>query len=286
MIALSPVRTLPTLRDAVRAPRLEGGTVALVPTMGALHEGHLSLVRIAKARCDVVVTSLFVNPKQFGPNEDFAAYPRDETRDAELLAEAGCDLLYAPSIETIYPAGFATAVQVAGLTECLEGALRPGHFTGVTTVVSKLLIQVAPDVAIFGEKDFQQLQVIRRMTQDLDLGVEIVGGPIIRDRDGLALSSRNAYLTGAERAIAPALHRALIHAAAQITRGEPIAAAEDDARKGLLAAGFAEVDYFEARDPCNLARLGPGPLSSEARLLCAARLGRTRLLDNVAVRPT
>jgi pantoate--beta-alanine ligase len=254
--------------------------------MGALHDGHLSLVRLAKAQCDIVVTSLFVNPKQFGPNEDYTAYPRDEARDAALLAEAGCDLLYAPPAGTIYPAGFATAVQVGGLTEALEGKLRPGHFTGVATVVAKLLIQVAPQVAVFGEKDFQQLQVIRRMTQDLDLEVEIIGGPIIRAPDGLALSSRNAYLSAAERAVAPALHQVLVDAAKAMANGQAIATVEDASRAALITSGFAEVDYFEARDPETLARLGPGRPNGPARLLCAARLGRTRLLDNVQADPT
>lgn len=286
MTPLAPVRSLKHLRDARQVWRAEGRTIGLVPTMGALHEGHLSLVRLAKACCDIVVTSLFVNPKQFGPNEDYATYPRDEERDAALLAEAGCDLLYAPPADTIYPAGFATLVQVEALTDGLEGALRPGHFAGVATVVAKLLIQVAPEAAVFGEKDFQQLQVIRRMTRDLDLEVEIVGGPIARDIDGLALSSRNVYLSGAERAVAPALNQILSHAANEMATGQSVAAVENFSISALLAAGFEAVDYFEARDPETLARVGPGRLDAAARLLCAARLGRTRLLDNVAVQPT
>jgi pantoate--beta-alanine ligase len=253
--------------------------------MGALHEGHLSLVRLAKSRAERVVASLFVNPTQFAPHEDFAAYPRDERRDAALLAEAGCDLLYAPEVDAIYPSGFATAVSVAGLTAGLEGEARPGHFAGVATVVTKLLIQAAPDVAVFGEKDFQQLQMIRRLTRDLDLPVEIIGAPIARDVDGLALSSRNAYLSPEERSIAPALPRALMEARAALLGGAAVTAAESVGRAALLAAGFARVDYFTARDPETLAPLDAGPLAGPARLICAAVLGNTRLLDNLAVYP-
>jgi pantoate--beta-alanine ligase len=251
--------------------------------MGALHEGHLSLVRLARAHADHVVASLFVNPAQFGPAEDFQAYPRDEARDAGLLAGAGCDLLYAPGIETIYPPGFATQVTVAGLTGSMEGAQRPGHFAGVATVVAKLLIQAAPDAAVFGEKDYQQLRVIGRLTRDLDLPVEIIPGPTIRDADGLALSSRNAYLTPAQRAVAPALQRALRAAADALAAGARADAVEAESLADLVAAGFDAVDYFEVRSADDLTRLGPGPVAVGARLLAAARLGRTRLLDNVPV---
>jgi pantoate--beta-alanine ligase len=253
--------------------------------MGALHEGHLSLIRLARSRADRVVASLFVNPSQFAPHEDFAAYPRDEARDAVLLAEAGCDLLYAPPVEAIYPSGFATTVSVSGLTASLEGETRPGHFEGVATVVAKLLIQATPDLAVFGEKDFQQLQVIRRLARDLDLPVEIIGAPIIRDADGLALSSRNAYLSPEDRRIAPALPRALETARAALLAGEAVALAAAAGRTALLAAGFARVDYFTARDPQTLAPLDAGPLSGPARLMCAAVLGHTRLLDNLPVCP-
>jgi pantoate--beta-alanine ligase len=259
--------------------------MGLVPTMGALHEGHLSLVRLAKMRADRVVASLFVNPTQFAPHEDFAAYPRDEERDAALLAEAGCDLLYAPTADAIYPSGFATTVTVAGLTACLEGEVRPGHFAGVATVVTKLLIQAAPNVAVFGEKDFQQLQVIRRLTRDLDLPVEIIGAPIARDTDGLALSSRNAYLSAEERRIAPILAQVLTETAQSIANGGDIAPAEAVGHSALLNAGFARVDYLETRAPRTLERLGPGRLTVPARLLCAAHLGRTRILDNLSVEP-
>jgi pantoate--beta-alanine ligase len=283
MNELAVVRTPAAMRARTLSWRQAGLRVALVPTMGALHEGHLSLVRLGRARADRVVASLFVNPTQFAPHEDFQAYPRDEARDAALLKAAGCDLLYAPATEDIYPPGFATSVVVAGLTGCMEGAVRPSHFTGVATVVAKLLSQTAPDVAIFGEKDYQQLQVVRRLAADLDLPVEIVGAPIVRDADGLALSSRNAYLTPAQRAIAPALQRALLAAAAALGRGARADETEAAGVSALLAAGFEVVDYFEARAADSLERLGPGPVGAPARLLATARLGTTRLLDNVAI---
>jgi len=251
--------------------------------MGALHDGHLSLVRLAGARADKVVASLFVNPAQFGPCEDFTTYPRDEARDAEQLQAAGCHVLYAPTPTEIYPPGFATAVTVSGVTADMEGAVRPGHFAGVATVVAKLLIQAAPDVAVFGEKDYQQLETIRRLVLDLDLPVQIVGAPIVRDIDGLALSSRNAYLTTAQRAVAPALNQTLRQAAAAIEAGGRVDVAEAAGRAALLAAGFNAVDYFELRIVDSLSRLGPGPVAGPGRLLAAARLGRTRLLDNIAV---
>jgi pantoate--beta-alanine ligase len=255
----------------------------MVPTMGALHEGHLSLIRLARTRSEKVVASLFVNPAQFGPGEDFTTYPRDEAHDAIVLEGAGCDLLYAPGVEEIYPAGFTTAVTVSGVTAGLEGAFRPGHFAGVATVVAKLLIQAGPDVAVFGEKDYQQLQTIRRLALDLDLPVEIVAGAIVRDTDGLALSSRNAYLTSAQRAVAPTLARTLREAGAAIESGVPVAEAEAAGRAAILGVGFDAVDYFELRTVGDLTRLGPGPFAGPARLLAAARLGRTRLLDNVGV---
>jgi pantoate--beta-alanine ligase len=270
------------LRERIAEWRAAGRRVALAPTMGALHAGHLSLVGLAKSRADHAVASLFVNPTQFAPSEDFDAYPRDEGNDAALLAAAGCDLLYAPSIEEIYPHGFATTVTVEGVSGAMEGAARPTHFAGVATVVTKLLIQCAADVAVFGEKDYQQLQVIRRLVRDLDLPTLVVGAPTVRADDGLALSSRNAYLTSAERAVAPELHRTLNAAARSLADGASVASVEADGATALLAAGFQAVDYFEVRDPEDLTRLGPGPIRRPARILATVRLGRTRLLDNVA----
>ncbi|HEY0437493.1 MAG TPA: pantoate--beta-alanine ligase [Phenylobacterium sp.] len=281
--SLATVRTVADLRAQVMAWRAAGQRVALTPTMGALHEGHLSLVRLARTRADRVVASLFVNPTQFAPHEDFDAYPRDEARDAALLASAGCDLLYAPGVEAMYAPGFATTVTVSGVSEPLDGAARPGHFAGVATVVTKLLLQAGPDVAVFGEKDYQQLQVIRRLVADLDIAVEIVGAPVVREADGLAMSSRNAYLTPAERPVAAELRRALSQAAARVRGGDPVADAEGEAVAALTAAGFSRVDYVEVRGPADLARLGPGPIAGPGRILGAAVLGRTRLIDNLEV---
>jgi pantoate--beta-alanine ligase len=282
-LPLPIVRTVAELRARVRAWRAAGERVGFAPTMGALHEGHLSLTRLARQHADRVVVSVFVNPTQFGPNEDFDAYPRSEARDAELLAGEGCDLLFAPTVEEMYPHGFSTTVTVSGVSEPLDGAARPGHFSGVATVVSKLLNQCAPDVAVFGEKDYQQLQVIRRLVRDLDMPVEIIGAPTARAPDGLALSSRNAYLTEAERAIAPALARILREAGERMRAGDPVAETEIRAEEALLAAGFRKVDYVEVRSPEDFGRLGPGALVGPARILAAAHLGRTRLIDNMAV---
>ena len=276
------VRTPADLRTMVRQARAAGARIALTPTMGALHLGHLSLVQIARAQADFVVASIFVNPTQFAPGEDFDAYPRDETKDVDLLASAGCHGVYAPTVEAIYPHGFSTTVCVSGVSAPLEGAFRPSHFSGVATVVAKLLIQANPDIAVFGEKDYQQLQVIRRLAIDLDLPAEIIAAPIMRDADGLALSSRNAYLGERQRRIAPALHRTLLRAVGQLVSGAPVLKVEGEAVSRLANAGFDAIDYFEARDPLNLERMGPGPLDRPARLLTAARLGRTRLIDNVA----
>jgi len=278
---LPSCRTVAALREAVRAWRQAGERVALVPTMGFLHQGHLSLVRLGKAKADRVVASLFVNPTQFAPSEDFDAYPRDEPRDAALLASAGCDLLYAPSVAEMYPDGFDTTVSVKRVSGPMDGEARPIHFAGVATIVAKLLIQAAPDIAIFGEKDFQQLLVIRRMARDLDLPVEIVGAPTVREPDGLALSSRNVYLTAGERAVAPRLHAALKTAAAALQDGMPVQAVEARGYAALIEAGFGPVDYFDVRDAETLARLGPGPIgAAKARVFVAARLGRARLIDN------
>ena len=279
--SLPIVRTVADLRAQVRAWRAQGLTIGLTPTMGALHEGHLSLVRLARTRTDRVVASLFVNPTQFAPHEDFEAYPRDEAGDAALLAGAGCHLLFAPGVDEMYPPGASTTVSVAGVTESMDGLARPSHFPGVATIVTKLLNQCAPDVAVFGEKDFQQLAVIRRLAADLDLPVEILGAPIVRAEDGLALSSRNAYLDAAGRAVAARLNIVLAQALARLRSGGPVAEVEAWAIAELLAAGFDRIDYVEARAPGDLARLGPGPVSGPVRLLAAAHIGRTRLIDNL-----
>ncbi|MCY1171602.1 Pantothenate synthetase [compost metagenome] len=250
--------------------------------MGALHSGHLALIEAAKRPGRKVVASIFVNPRQFGPNEDLSRYPRRETADARLLTEAGCDLLWMPPVEVMYPDAFATTISVAGVSEGLDGASRPGHFDGVATVVAKLFNQVRPDIALFGEKDFQQLAVIRRMVADLDFGIEIQGVPTQRDDDGLALSSRNIYLDEAQRAAAVALPRALGVAAKAIARGDDPEGALAIARDALVTAGFS-VDYVELVDAATLAT-ATDP-SRERRLLAAARIGTTRLIDNLAIPP-
>ena len=276
------VRAVADLRTRVAAWHAQGETVAMVPTMGAIHEGHMSLVRQADRLAGHVVASIFVNPLQFGANEDFTAYPRGEARDAPLLARAGAALLFAPNANEMYPEGFATTVHVAGLTGGLCGATRPDHFDGVATVVAKLLLQCGPDIAIFGEKDYQQLLVIKRLVRDLNMPVEIVGGAIVREPDGLALSSRNAYLSAEERETAPLLHATIQQAAHELAAGLSAEQAMESARASLEAARF-RVDYLEARDPETLASLS-GPVAS-ARILVAAFLGKTRLIDNVAVPP-
>lgn len=280
-----------TTRDVLRSALVTlrqqgGGRIALVPTMGALHEGHLSLVRRAQAEADHVVVSIFVNPKQFGPNEDFATYPRQLAADAAMLEAEGVALLWAPSVEEMYPSGFATSISVAGLSEGFCGAVRPGHFEGVATVVCKLFNQVEPDLAVFGEKDFQQLAVIRRMARDLDLTrphvSNIIGVPTVREADGLAMSSRNRYLTPAQRAAAAALPRAMREAIAAIEGGAQVPDALAALKAHLLAAGFTSVDYAALADASSLApleALGKDP----ARLLVAARIGNTRLIDNMPV---
>ena len=281
---MSPIPVLRTPNE-LRAWRsgLRSLRVAMAPTMGALHDGHLSLIRLARTRADVVLASLFVNPTQFGPSEDFQAYPRDEARDLGLLAAVGCEAVYAPNAGDMYPPGFDTTISVARVAAPLEGAFRPHHFAGVATVVAKLMIQAAPDVAVFGEKDFQQLQVIRRMVLDLDLSVEVLGAPIVREADGLALSSRNVYLSPSERAVAPALQAELARAAKALASGEAIESVEERARQQVVAAGFDSIDYLEVRHPASLERFSPGALRGDARVLAAARLGRTRLIDNIAV---
>ena len=266
------------LAESLAALR-RGGTVALVPTMGALHAGHISLIEEARRRADRVVATIFVNPTQFGAGEDLNRYPRREEADAEMLREAGCNLLWMPGVEDIYPHGFATTVSVSGLSDRWEGEARPGHFDGVATVVAKLLLSVRPDIAIFGEKDFQQLAVIRRMVEDLAVGVEIVGAPTVRDPDGLALSSRNAYLSDEDRESALVLPRSLDRAREAILSGSDLDSALRNARQGLAQAGFSKIDYVALVDAVTLE-----PLSRPAgrmRLIAAATIGGTRLIDNL-----
>ena len=279
------IRELEALRQEVSELRGLGKRIALVPTMGALHAGHMALVEEGLRRADAVIASIFVNPKQFGPGEDLAAYPRRERADAQMLEKHGCAILWAPAVETMYPEGFATTVSVSGVSEVLEGAARPGHFDGVSTVVLKLLNQVQPDIALFGEKDWQQLAVIRQMAIDLDLAIEIHGVPIERDDQGLALSSRNAYLSEEELVAARALPRALGEAAATIGRGDPVEPALAAAITRLAEAGFTDIDYMTLRDA---ATLQPIDMMGErpARLLAAARMGPARLIDNLPVETT
>lgn len=279
--SLPVVRDVPSLRNEIGTWRKAGLRVGLVPTMGALHEGHLSLVRTAKENCDRVVTTLFVNPRQFAPHEDFERYPRDEAGDAAMLAGAGCDLLYAPERSVMYPQGFATNVIVSDVSTPLEGEFRPHFFGGVATVVSKLLLQSLPDAAFFGEKDYQQLQVIKRMTRDLDIPVAIEGCPTVREHDGLAMSSRNAYLTADERRIAARLNHIMHDAIKAARAGAAIVDTEAEAARHVLAAGFASVDYIAIRDAETLATISD--LARPARILAAAWLGKTRLIDNMAV---
>ena len=271
--------------DALRAKigdwRARGLRVALVPTMGALHEGHLTLVRRGLEQADRVVVSIFVNPTQFAPNEDFDAYPRRLDDDVALLSRVGASLVHAPTVETMYPEGFATRITVGGVSEGLCGEIRPGHFAGVATVVAKLLLRVLPDVALFGEKDYQQLQVIRRLALDLDIPARIQGVATVREGDGLALSSRNAYLSAEERAVAPALFRILSVMAERMAQGADIAAQEEWGRGQIADAGFGSIDYLETRHPDSLVRLAR--LDGPARILAAVHLGRTRLIDNVPV---
>ena len=274
------ISDLAALRDRVAAWRGAGERVVLVPTMGALHRGHLALIAHARTLGERVVASVFVNPTQFGPTEDFARYPRDAESDLARLGEAGTDAAWMPEAATMYPPGFATRITVDGLTEGLCGAFRPGHFAGVATVVTKLLNQVRPDAALFGEKDFQQLQVIRRAVADLDMGIAIHGMPTVREADGLALSSRNRYLTPPERAAAPHLHAVLSRVAARARTGAETAPAVADGIAALEAAGFT-VQYLAVCDAETLAPLAR--VAGPARVLAAAYLGRTRLIDNVAV---
>lgn len=287
---MQTITRLEMLRKSISALRQHGKSLALVPTMGALHEGHLTLVRAARARADHVCVSIFVNPKQFGPNEDLEAYPRQLEADSALLSDEGVDLLWAPSADEMYPDGFASSISVAGVSEGFCGADRPGHFDGVATVVCKLFNQVRPDVAFFGEKDWQQLAVIRRMARDLDLSFppadRIEGVAIVREADGLAMSSRNRYLSVKNRASAAALPEAMRTAITRIEAGEPASRALADLKDELLRAGFSSVDYAELADAGTLKRWDRSRYErtdGPARLLVAARIGGTRLIDNMAV---
>jgi len=276
------IRELSELRTIVRKWQSNNRRTALVPTMGALHAGHVALVAAAKQQANRVVASIFVNPTQFAANEDLSSYPRREAEDAAMLEAAGCDVLWAPSVETMYPAGYATSISVGGVTETLEGAARPGHFDGVATVVAKLFGQTQPDLAFFGEKDFQQLAVIRKMVADLNMRIGIVGVPTVRDSDGLALSSRNTYLTAEERSAAHVLPDALQDAAAAIAKGRDVAKALEEVRARLTFAGFDPIDYVTL---CDAETLRPVlQATGKLRLLAAARLGRARLIDNFEVR--
>lgn len=278
---MQTIRQLVSLRETIATLRGEGARIALVPTMGALHAGHIALIEAAKLVADKVVASIFVNPKQFAPGEDLARYPRREQADARMLADAGCAVLWLPGVEEMYPDGFATNITVSGVSDGLDGAARPGHFDGVATVVAKLFNQVGPDVALFGEKDFQQLAVIRRMVVDLNIPIEIISVPTQRDDDGLALSSRNIYLAPEDRARAVALPRALGVAARVIGQGGDAVQALATAREALLSGGFDTVDYVELIDAETLAPM-PDP-ARPRRLLAAARIAGTRLIDNIAV---
>lgn len=276
-------KTVAALREQVDDWRGAGLSVALTPTMGGLHDGHLSLLGVARERADRVVATIFVNPAQFGEGEDLDAYPRDEAADAAMLGAAGCDLLFAPTVAEMYPAGFATEVRVRGLTQSLCGNRRPGHFDGVALVVTKLLNQARADIAVFGEKDWQQLVTIRRLARDLDIATEIASAPTMREDDGLALSSRNRYLDERQRRIAGHLNRMLALTASRIVAGNPAVIALAAARGRLIELGFDTVDYVEMRDAITLEPLKAWTPGTDARIFGAATVGRTRLIDNMTV---
>lgn len=285
MTPLPIVRSVPDLRNAIATWRREGLTVGLVPTMGALHAGHLSLVTLIKSHCDRCVASLFVNPKQFAAHEDLGRYPRDEAGDAAMLAGAGCDLLFAPPTEVMYPDGFSTSITVSGVSAPLEGEKRPQFFGGVATVVAKLLLQSLPDAAAFGEKDFQQLLVIRKLVADLDIPVEILAGETVREPDGLAMSSRNAYLSVQERAVAGKLNVIMQTAVAALEAGGGVADALAKAEAEMHAAGFTSIDYLALHDETAFTRIDTSKLMVPARLLAAVQLAATRLIDNFPAPP-
>ncbi|WP_288348581.1 pantoate--beta-alanine ligase [uncultured Thalassospira sp.] len=282
---LTTVHTVADLRATVADWRAQGLRVALVPTMGALHDGHISLTRLAREHADRVIVSIFVNPTQFGPNEDFGAYPRTLPDDQKLLDAAGVELCFAPSVEEMYPDGFATKVSVGGaMTNVLCGAARPGHFDGVAQIVTKLLLQALPDCAIFGQKDYQQLMVIRRFSADLNIPVDIIGAKILREEDGLAMSSRNRYLSPQERKTAPVLNRVLADITARAAKGAELGPLLAKGREDILAAGFNPIDYLEVRDAQTL-ELVSQTVTRPARIFVAARLGKARLIDNHAIDP-
>ncbi len=277
---LAKARTLADLKTKVKAIRDKGLTLAFVPTMGALHTGHLDLVKRAKTLADAVVVSIFVNPLQFAPTEDLDRYPRDEAGDVARLQEVGCDLVYLPTADVLYPEGFVSRIDMNGPALGLETDFRPQFFSGVATVVSKLFNQVRPDIAVFGEKDYQQLAVIRALVRDFDMGIEIIGAPTTREADGLALSSRNAYLSAAERAIAPRLHDGLQTIRASVLNGQDADTAIAAVSAELSSAGFGPIDYIRLTDAESLGPVRPG---HPMRLLAALWLGKTRLIDNIAV---
>ena len=288
--AIGLTRSVQGLRARVSTWRETGKRVALIPTMGALHDGHLSLIQIGRDHADKTVASIFVNPRQFGPTEDLATYPRGEAEDLRLLAAAKCDLVFIPTKAEMYPDGYQTSIDVAKISQGLCGASRPQFFGGIATIVCKLLNQCQPDIAVFGEKDFQQLQLIKRMVRDLDLPVEIIGAPILREKDGLAMSSRNRYLTPKERLIAGQMNQILRQACRKITTGTKVQSALTAARTDLVKAGFDMIDYLEIRRASDLYPLGPEALSQTdletARIFVATMLGKTRLIDNMKVAVT
>ncbi|MDC1171374.1 pantoate--beta-alanine ligase [Alphaproteobacteria bacterium] len=275
------VRTVAELRSHVSAWRKDGLSISLIPTMGSLHAGHLSLMKVGREKSDKVIASIFVNPLQFAPNEDFETYPREENFDILKLVEEGVDLLFAPKVNEMYREKSKTTINVGGLTDCLCALSRPGFFDGVATVVTKLLLQALPDIAIFGEKDYQQLLVIKRFTTDLDIPVEIIGAPTIRENDGLALSSRNIYLDTKSRSIAPSMYSILNQHASNISNGSDIKKSLEIARKNLQDSGFGKIDYLDLRNSQTLEACGD--LKQPSRLFAAAWLGSTRLIDNLAI---
>ncbi len=283
MLKIDVVRSVAALRAVVRPQKRDGKKIGLVPTMGALHQGHLELVKTARRMSDVVIATIFVNPLQFNQQADLAAYPRDEATDLNLLAATGTDLVFVPSVGEMYPKGFATEIRVKNLTDHLDGPARPGHFEGVATVVTKLFTQTEPDIAFFGEKDFQQLQVIRRLARDLDLPVEVVGVPTVREPDGLAMSSRNRNLSDTQRKIAARLPEILGHAIQRLAEGAQAAPVLENARAALGNAGFDAIDYVELCDTETLHPLAAAQPGS--RLFAAVHLGTTRLIDNWPVQP-
>lgn len=281
--SMKVIRNVAELRAQVARWREAGDSVAVVPTMGALHAGHLSLVSAARAACDRVIVTLFVNPRQFDRAEDLARYPRTEDSDRAVLDPAGVDVLFAPDVDAVYPPGFATTVSVAGLSRGMCGDFRPGHFDGMATIVAKLFLMTGADRAFFGEKDWQQLQIVRRMVADLNIPIAVTACPTVREADGLALSSRNARLSAADRATAPALHAALSAAARRLRDGAPVASVLESARAAIVADGFEQVEYLDLRHPDTLTPLDALAPGEPARLLAAAWLGPVRLIDNVAV---